>query len=143
MLWHYTDRDSAADIRGDRRIKAHPVLVRTALVGGDEVSLAGAVWFTPSDGCPTVLAKLAFHGWPVGRPGVVWRFGVADEAVPDDLPAWAFDRGYDPGVFRWMLMTAHLAGENWEAWRLHGDDVPEREWLSVQSLNGGTWAEEI
>jgi len=141
MLYHYTDRDSAREIIEAGALRAEPVRVRTALIGGEELLLARCVWFTRSaEVSPTVKAKLAVAGWPLDRPEMLWRFGVADGAVPLDLPAWAYPHGYDPQLFRWMLVTAHVAGERWEDWRLSDADVPRERWLAVESLGAGGWA---
>jgi len=135
MLWHYTDRDSAADIRRQGVIRAQPVIVHTALFGGEEVQLAPAVWFTRADTLPpTIRAKLLVGGWPLDLPGMVWRFGVAEATAPLDLPAWAHPHGYPPALFRWMLATAHLGGEDWQDWRLSAVDVPARLWLDCGPL---------
>lgn len=140
MLYHYTDRDSASDIMRDNVLRAHPVLIRTALIGGEEIALAPAVWFTPLDTpAPTILAKLRLFGWPVDKPGMIWRFGVADDVASLDLPAWAHPHGYNPELFRWMLLTAQLVGEDWQQWRLSAADVPRVEWLAVEELQGDGW----
>lgn len=143
LLWHYTDRDSAADAIRDKLLKAHPVIVRSALIGGEEILLDNAVWFTVAETFPpTVLAKLTLGGWPLDKPGILWRIGVADEVAPEDLPDWAFRRQYETSLFRWMLLTAHLAREDWEQWRLCDEAVEASKWLAVQSLHGDTWKEE-
>jgi hypothetical protein len=142
MIWHYTDRDSAADIRRDNLIRAHPVVIHTQILGGQPVSLAPAVWFTRADDCPTVLAKLTYAGWPLQQPGIIWRFGVDEATVPLDLPAWALPHQYDPKLFQFMLWTAQLAGDNWQDWCLSPTDVPRTAWLAVQSLQPYGWRDE-
>jgi hypothetical protein len=139
MLYHYTDRDSAAEIVRDGVIRAEPVIVMSALIGGREIELAPAVWFTIADECPTVLAKMQVGGWPIDKPGMVWRICVEDTVAPLDLAAWAHPHDYDPQIFRWMLLTAQFAGEDWTAWRLCGADVPREQWVAMQSLCGGEW----
>lgn len=140
MIYHYTDRDSAADAVREKLLKAHPVLVRTQLIGGEELSLAPAVWFTTASTPPsTMLAKLTLGGWPLDKPGMIWRFVVADEAAPEALDQWAERHGYEPEAFRWMLFTARLAGEDWQQWRVRDDGVPAEKWLAVESLANGIW----
>lgn len=124
MLYHYTDRVSAAEILRDGVIKAHPVVVYPHLLGGEPIVLDKAVWLTTSPvASATVAVKLHLAGWPVDEPGAVWRLAVDDETLPD-LVDWAFARDYDPALFRWMVRTAKLVGEYWIDWRLASADVP-------------------
>lgn len=143
MIYHYTDRDSARKILLSGVIRARPVMVYTSLFGGfiePGTKLAPAVWFTTSDSpAPTVVASMMVAGWPIDRPGMIWRFGVADRTVADDLVAWAEPRGYSPDLFSMMLRTAALAGDKWDDWRLSPVDVSRADWLAVQSLHGDRW----
>lgn len=146
MLYHCTDAGSAREILADGVIRARAVEVYRDHLGparGEPpVQLAPAVWFTRADSCPTVAAKLRLAGWPLEKPGTLWRFAVADETVPLDLPAWARPHGYAPSLFRWMLLTAELAGEDYEDWRLAAGGVPREQWLAVESLQGEGWRRE-
>ena len=55
------------------------------------------------------------------------------------LDEWAEHHGYEAGMFRWMLLTAHLANEDWEQWRLSNEDVLAEKFLVVQSLESQGW----
>lgn len=133
MLYHYTDRDTTADIKRDKVIRASDVVVYDQLVGGKPIVLAKATWFTTADKCQTVEAKLLIAGWPLHQAGILYRFAIEDSVAPMDLPEWAYSHEYDPQLFRWMLLTAQLAGENWENWRLVDGDVPIEKISFVQS----------
>lgn len=144
MLYHYTNRDSAADARRDGVLRAYPVIVCKDLFGRESAELAPAVWFTTEADRPslTVLAKMQINGWPLDKPGMVWRFAVDDAVAPLTLDQWAYPHEYEPALFRWMMATAHMAGESWEDWRLSAVDVPAEQWLAVQSLHGDRWKDE-
>lgn len=137
MLYHYTDCVTAREIIAAGQINANPVIVYRDLLGREKIELARAVWLTTAEvPPPTVLAKLIVAGWSVDQ---VWRFVVDVEAL--DLPDWAGQHDYDPGLFRWMMLTATMAGENWENWRLTNDAIAK--WASVESFQGNIWKKEM
>lgn len=143
MIYHYTDRESARRIIAAGLLIARPVQVWADLIGplrGDRpTDLAPAVWFTASKSCsPTVLVRMSLDGWAAGD---LWRFGIADETA-GDLIDWAEPHQYSPALFRWMLITAQLAGEDFADWRLCPRDVPRESWVCVQSLRGESWQNE-
>jgi hypothetical protein len=141
MLYHYTDRSSAALICQEGVIKAKPVYVFDALLGGQETKLAPAVWLTCcGDGCPTVEISLALHGWPLNEPLMFWRFCVDDEIGKDDLEAFAHRHGYDESLFQYMLLTSMVAGEDWRDWRLSRGDVTS--WVQVEALEKSGWVKQ-
>ncbi len=140
MIWHYTVRAGAKGVLREAVLRAYPVIVCRDLFGRDRHELAPAVWFTSAveiDG--PVRVKQEAEGWSRERPGDWWRFGVAEESVPLDLPEWAFRHEYETKLFRWMLLTARMAGSNHEDWRLSDVDVPRQRWLAVESLHDGKW----
>ena len=135
MIYHYTTQPLAESIRQDGVLKAKPQIIYLDLLASRPRTLDKVVWFTCAeelDGPVAIKAKLdgieAFA-----------RIVCADEVAPQDLPEWAYERGYDPQMFRWMLQTAALAGSDWQDWRLVSRDIPAPEWLRVEYLKDGNW----
>lgn len=139
MIYHYTDRLSAADIRRDGFIRAYPLTLHRDMfardAGKDTVPL---VWFTMS-GSPdaTVLAKLKLGGWPMPPFGDLYRF-----VLPADYPAaerWIAGEcdpvlGCEPIWWQWTLGTAEMAGSRRDDWRLVLWDVPLSDVIAIEVL---------
>src|SRR5487761_1385644 len=98
MIYHYTDRATACAIVASGVIRPAIVAVYDTAFGaftGPPTRLDPAIWFTvAATPSATVLTRLLVDGVTVRQPGAIWRFGVAPETAPDDLEAWAADRGY-------------------------------------------------
>lgn len=139
MIYHYSDRDTARDIRQSGEIRTAPVRVYADVLGGGGRELAPAAWFTKAEDCPTVRAKLLSGGWPLLQPRMFWRFQFPDDAAPLELPTWACEHEYDPGLFRFMLLTAMLAGEDWSDWRLSNDPVSLDLCQAIEYREDGQW----
>lgn len=140
MIYHYTFAELGERILKDGVIRARPVLVFLDLIGTDALELAPVVWFTKSsDPSPTVLLSGAATGFNVNSPGSVWRFTAEDSVAKKDLVDWACSHSYQTTLFRFMLLTSRLAGEDYEQWRLAEKNVPIEEWVAVERLINGQW----
>ncbi|HKI36060.1 MAG TPA: hypothetical protein VKA46_29660 [Gemmataceae bacterium] len=138
MIYHYTV--AGLGVRRLGLLQALPLLVYRDLLCRESVPLGPVVWFTTSPVLDRAVAcKAMLDGITPDQPGAFWRFAVAESAAPLSLPEWAQRRGHPPELFRWMLLTAQLAGSDYRDWRLAEGDVPARLWQAVEVWDGRDW----
>lgn len=136
MLYHYTDRVSAGEIRRSGLIKASPATLHERLtMDGKTYITEPIVWLTINpiwDG--TVLAGLIVAGatTPVAN---LCRI-VLPDLYAGDIGLWEYTqaKGIDPEWWRWAIYTGGLAGSDYTTWRLVDRDIPACDWLGVEVL---------
>jgi len=136
MLYHYTDRLSAIDIRREGAIRATPLALHRDMFARDEgLRTDPLIWLTTS-GSPdgTVLAKMRLGGWPTTMAGNLFRFVVGADYPAKTLDEYFESTGVDPGWWKWAIATGELAGSRSEDWRLCLADIPVADWLAVEVL---------
>ena len=139
MIWHYTERLSAADVLHEGVIRAKPkTLHKDAFARDRGIDTVPVVWFTASnEPDATVLAKMKIGGWPMPPIGDLYRF-----ALPDDYPVERIpdDEGPVLGIatewWFWTVMTAQMAGETLADTRMILRDVPLSDVIAVEVLSG-------
>ena len=134
MLYHYTTAELGNAIRRTGAIRPAPVIVFEDLLASKKVELAPAVWLTIS---PELDGTVYVKGLVDGVTDY-WRFGIKRDDVPD-LADWAFEKGYPPALFHWMLLTSKLVGVNYEDWRLSSQPLTFDEWAVVEHNDGNGW----
>lgn len=141
MLYHYTDRLSAADIISDGVILARPQTLHRDMFARDKgLTTTPIVWLsTESDGDGTVAAKMIASEWPPGLIGDLCRFSVADTHPCQTLDEYILTIGMDPIWWKWVVLTGRLAGSDWNTWRLCVADIRSADWLAVDVLTRQGW----
>lgn len=123
MLYHYTDKTSAAEIIRDGVIRAYPTTLYLSMFGdGESIDTPPVVWLTKSatlDG--TVAVKLRCAGWSAED---VRRIAVeVSDAM--DIAEFIKQSQIKKDWFMWSLITARLAGSDARDWRIVTRDVTE------------------
>jgi hypothetical protein len=136
MLYHYTDRLSAADIRRDGRIKALPAtLYQDSLAVGPSCRTKPIVWLTTNpilDG--TVVVKMISAGWPKGMVGDLCRFSLHGPAGVLPFADYVYQSGIDPDWWNRMVETGAMVGSHYTTWMLADRDI--ETWDAVEVLEG-------
>jgi hypothetical protein len=142
MLYHYTDRASAADICRERVIRAAPLRLHRDLLARDiGMETVPLVWLTTNPVLEgTVAAKMLSAGWPSRLTGDLWRFTVAETVATQSLPEFVQAQGMDPSWWQWTVRTAALAFSDYSMWRVSLADIAQRDWKAVEALAAFTEA---
>lgn len=120
-LYHYTDKLCYDEIVACGVIRASRLrLYQDMFAQGEYRETLPCVWLTENDQAePTVLAKLVAAGW---QPGDVRQITVdVDDTI--GLDEFAQRCQHDWAWWKWMLLTAQLAGSNPNEWRMALHDV--------------------
>lgn len=136
MLYHYTDRLTARDIRRDGAIRPERLTLHRDMMGTDRGKrTAPIIWLTTAtDWEPTVAAKLIANGWPRLLIGELYRFVLADSFPCVGLDEYIQSSGIDSEWWRWMVMTGAMSGADVSAWRIATTPIEKSDWLDVQRL---------
>lgn len=137
MLYHYTDRLSAADIRRDGVIRATPITLHRDMFARDKgLETPPLVWLTVNpilDG--TVITKMLVTGRPKSLIGDLWRFCVRNDYHCQSLGEYIDASGVDPAWWEWTVRTGSMAGSDYMTWRLCLADIPAADWLAIEVLD--------
>lgn len=136
MLYHYTDRLSAAEIKREAVIRAMPMTLHRDMLGQDAgFRTEAVVWLTINpilDG--TVIAKMIAGGWPRELTGDLYRFSLPDDYPCLSLGEYVDATGMDPDWWQWSVRTGQMAGSDYTTWRLCRAYIPAADWLAVEVL---------
>ncbi len=144
-IYHYTDRLSAADIRRDGVILAHPLILHRDVLARDEgkATVPMVCCTTSPVGDPTVVVKMRLGGWPMPPVGDLVRFALPiahPHAVPFPEAVTEPIFGADPVWWQWTLATALMAGSHPGWWRQVLRDVPLADVIAIERYAaGGVW----
>ena len=138
IIYHYTDRLSAADIRRDKIIKAYPIGLHLDLLANDEpVMTRPLCWLTVDSVMETtILSKLLAGGWRREFVGDIVRFSVTESSEFLTLLEFMKSSQIPLNRFTNMISTSIMSGSNPGDWRLSLREIPASEWLSVEILSG-------
>jgi hypothetical protein len=141
MLYHYTDRLSAAEIIRDGSIRAQKLTlykdVRGKAGGSRGYETPPLVWLTINPIIePTVCTKLIAGGWQKDFVNDLWRFSLPAEYAPMGLAEYSDAHCIDPSWWMWVVRSGALVGSDYTTWRLHPRRIPREDWVSVEILSG-------
>lgn len=141
MLYHYTDRLSAADILRDGTIRAMPITLHRDMFAQDAgIVTPPIIWLTINPVLDmTVVVKMIGAGWPKALIGDLCRV-----VVRDDFPAQAFcdfvdamdTAGIEPAWWDWTVRTGKMAGSDYTTWYVCQVDIAREDWVAVEVLDG-------
>lgn len=137
MLYHYTDRHSAADILKAGCIRARSITLHKDMLGRDHgFATKPLVWLTINpiiEG--TVIAKMRIGGWQSPFVGDLWRFALPKDYAPFGLGEYSDQHKIADAWWEWTVRTGALAGSDYTTWRLHSRHIPAKDWCAVEVLS--------
>lgn len=139
MLYHYTDRLSGADILNTGTIEARPICLHKDIFGNDKGFVTKPiVWLTTNPVIErTVIHKMiTLGGWPDTLINDVWRFCLPKDYAPLGLAEYGEQENIEADYFTWMVATGQLIGSDYRTWRLLPENIPAKDWLTVEVLRG-------
>lgn len=138
MLYHYTDRLTAADIIRCGLIRAQSLTLHRDMLGQDEGRCTPPLVWLSTDSVieRTVTVKLWAAGWSRHLTGDLYRFALSDDYAPLGLAEYADQVGIELDWWEWIVRTGALVGSHYTTWRCYPGDIIAADWKSIEKLSG-------